>query len=188
MFPYRNIKEFGILLIFGFFLVVLIPAVTIFTMYGIGLISSLKLEDKTERIGPLMVTVVAYLWAFLNFRTNGAIPSTFSAFILGATISLGIGFFINNFHKISLHAIGMGGLFIAVSNVIVSNGRSFSHFKLFNNLNLTVHNLFLMALIIIAVGAVLSSRLYLKAHTIKDVFGGLLVGMLGQIIAIKIFI
>lgn len=187
MFPYRNNKEFGALIITIISLMIVMPGVAILMMRATGLVKSLNLTERTERIGPLMVTAVAYLWVFLNIRTHTAFPGIFSAFILGALISVCIGFFFNNFHKISLHSIGMGGFLVAIGNVIVSNGRSFSSFKLFNNYDLTVHNLFLLAFIILIAGAVISSRLYLKAHTIKDVFGGLLVGIIGQLIALRVF-
>lgn len=187
LFPYRNGREFGAIFLVVFFTAVLIPMVAILLLYGTGFIRSLKMEENTERIGPLMVAAVSYLWLFLNIRTHNAIPVPFSAFVLGALISICIAFFINNFHKISLHSIGMGGLFIALCHVIVINGRAYSICQLPFNLTLTVHNVFLIALLIVISGVVVTSRLYLNAHNIRDVAGGLLVGIAGQIIALKFF-
>ena len=156
-------------------------------MYGTGLITSIKMEEKTERIGPLIVTSISYLWLFLNIRTHNAFPSVFSAFVLGAVISLFIAFFINNFSKISLHAVGLGGLLMSVFHLSLSNGRAYSVIKLFGDMSLSIHNLLLLSLIIIVIGAVLSSRLLLKAHRLQDVTGGLIVGIIGQLISIKLF-
>jgi membrane-associated phospholipid phosphatase len=187
LFPYRQGKEFGAIVLVVLFTSVLIPGIAILLMYGIGLINSLRLKERTERIGPLMVTSIAYLWLFLNIRTHNAIPRLFSLFVLGALISLSITFFINNFQKISLHAVGMGGLLIAVFNVLISNGRAYTYINIMDSHILTVHNIVFMLSIVIILGAVLSSRLYLRAHNLQDVFGGVLVGVVGQVIAFILF-
>jgi len=157
-------------------------------MRFLGLIESLEMKEKTERIGPLIVTSIAYLWIFLNIRTHDGLPQVFTAFVLGAIIALFVAFFINNFTKISLHAVGLGGLLMATINVMTMSERAYANFSIGNLISFSIHNLFLLALIFMIVGAVLSSRLYLKAHQLQDVAGGLLVGVLGQLIAIKIFL
>lgn len=187
LFPYRNSKEFVVLLITLFVVTVFMPFISILMMRFLGLIDSLEMKEKTERIGPLIVTSIAYLWIFLNIRTHDGLPQVFSAFVLGAIIALFVAFFINNFTKISLHAVGLGGLLMAIINVMVTSERAYANFKIGELLSFSMHNLFLLALIIMIIGAVLSSRLYLKAHQLQDVTGGLLVGILGQLIAINIF-
>ena len=156
-------------------------------MYGTGLIQSIELRDKSERIGPLIVTAIAYLWLFLNIRTHSAIPGLFSSFVLGAIIAIFIAFFINNFSKISLHAVGLGGLFFTMLNLILTYGRPVTHIQVTPELSFAIHNILFISIVTIIIGAVLTSRLYLKAHNIQDVFGGFLVGVVSQIIALKIF-
>lgn len=156
-------------------------------MYGIGLIKSLSLEERTERIGPLIVAIVAYLWLFLNIRSHNAIPGLFSAFVLGALISLIIAFFINNFQKISLHAVGMGGFMIALFNILITNGRAYTSIDISDTYTLTIHSIVFMVSLLILLGAVLSSRLYLRAHNLQDVFGGVMVGVVGQLLALIFF-
>lgn len=186
LFPFRQGRPFIANLIFIFATAVFIPIVSILMMKETGLINSLRMKERTERIGPLIVTSIAYLWLFLNIRTHDNFPAAFSAFILGALISLFLAFFINNFSKISLHAVGMGGLLIAVSNVIFTSQRAYAVITIGENV-ISIHNLFLLALLVLIIGVVLSSRLFLKAHQLKDVAGGLLVGIVGQLIAIKFF-
>jgi membrane-associated phospholipid phosphatase len=169
------------------FTAIVIPGIAILLMYGIGLIKSLRLEERTERIGPLMVASVAYLWLFLNIRTHNAIPGLFSAFILGALISLGTAFFINNFQKISLHAVGMGGFLVAIFHILITDARAYTVVPIGDSYTLTVHSIVFMITILILTGAVLSSRLYLRAHQLQDVFGGVLVGIIGQLFALLFF-
>lgn len=187
LFPYRQGREFGAILLVVLFTAVIIPGIAILLMYGIGLINSLALRERSERIGPLMITTVAYLWLFLNIRTHNAIPGLFSAFILGALISLIIAFFINNFQKISLHAVGMGGFLIAIINILITNGRAYTSIQITDSYTLTIHAIVFIMSIIIVSGAVLSSRLYLKAHTLQDVMGGVMVGVVGQFLALMFF-
>lgn len=187
LFPYRNGREFGTIFLIVFFTSVIIPGVAILLLYGTGLIKSIQLKEKSERIGPLIITAIAYLWLFLNIRTHNAIPGLFSSFVLGAIIAIFIAFFINNFSKISLHAVGLGGMFLAIMNLLLSFGRPATVIETFSGSSFSIHNVLFISLMLILIGAVLSSRLYLKAHNIQDIFGGFLVGMLSQIIALGIF-
>ena len=92
-------------------------------------------------------------------------------------------FFINNFSKISLHATGMGGLLLAGTiYLLASHGESHLYIG-----NWVINNILTIAVLFIITGAVLTARLYLKSHNNIDVIGGLLVGILGQIIAIRFF-
>jgi len=187
LFPYRNGREFGTIFLIVFFTSVVIPGVAILILYGTGLIQSIELKERTDRIGPLIITSVAYLWLFLNIRTHSAIPGLFSSFVLGAIIAIFIAFFINNFSKISLHAVGLGGLFLALLNLILTYGRTITTIQLTQDLSFTIHNILIIGIVSMIIGAVLTSRLYLKAHNIQDVYGGFLVGMISQIIALRFF-
>lgn len=182
LFPYHGGRDFGTIVLIIFFTSVLIPGVAILLMYGTGFISSLQMKEKSERIGPLIVTAIAYLWLYLNIRTHNAIPISYALFVLGALISIFIAFFINNFSKISLHGVGMGGFLAGIIYLLFRHGESYVIFK-----GIMFNNILFLSLVIILSGAVLSSRLYLKAHTNQDVIGGLIVGMAGQIIALRFF-
>jgi membrane-associated phospholipid phosphatase len=91
--------------------------------------------------------------------------------LLGAAISIFIGFFINIFLKVSLHAIGVGSFF-AVTLIILK----------YSDYNLT---LLIIGSIIVA-GVVGSARVALGAHEPKEVFLGYLVGFTGQFIAFNV--
>ena len=182
LFPYSQGREFGTIFLIILFTAVVIPGISILLMRGVGFVDSLRMTSRTERIGPLIVTAVSYLWLYLNIRTHNAIPLPFSQFVLGSLIAIFFAFFINNFNKISLHAVGMGGLLFITAYIIESFGHGYSVIS-----NVVINNIFILAMVIILSGAVLSSRLYLKAHTNIDVIGGLIVGLFGQILAIRFF-
>lgn len=185
LFPHNGSKDMGLLLIVVMSLGVVIPGIAILLMLGIGLIQSVHMPKRTDRIGPLIVTSIAYLWLYLNIRTHNAIPIPFAVFVLGALISLFVAFFINNFSKISLHAVGMGGFLLFYLRNLVVDGTEYLHIGIGEH-HLSLHTILFLGFILSFIGLALSSRIYLKAHTNQDVFGGFLVGIIGQLIAMMI--
>lgn len=144
------------------------------------------MEDHKERIIPLAVTGGFYLWLFVNIRENTIIPGPVRMFVLGATISLFIAFLINIMSKISLHAVGMGGLVAIV--LLTRFLYSYENFVVTLPYlgTFQVHMNFLVLITVVLAGLVGTSRLYLKAHEVKDIYGGYLVGVIGQLIAFRI--
>jgi len=164
------------------------PLVVVALFKMIGFIESFEMQERTERIGPMIATSIFYLWLFLNVKDNPVFPKAYSIMVLGATIGLFVAFFINNFSKISLHGVGVGGL---VTDVFLIRFKFSYNYLIVENLsigNYQIHlNLLLYASLIIA-GLVCSSRLYLNAHKRNDLYGGFLVGVLSQIIAFRVLI
>lgn len=178
-------KSIGLVVISVVFIAVLLPLIAIFMFRFTGLIKSITMEDRMDRIGPLIITGMFYLWLFVNIKSNNIIPDVFVIFSLGATMGLFLCFFINNFSKISLHSCGIGGLIAIVAYIRAYASYDFFLLNIFEE-SYKVHvDLVLMATIAIF-GLVATSRLILKQHNLQDIYGGLLVGIITQIIAIRI--
>lgn len=182
LFPHSGTKDMGLLLIVVTSLGVVIPGIAILLMLGIGLIESIHMPKRTDRIGPLIVTSIAYLWLYLNIRTHSAIPIPYAVFVLGSLISLFLAFFINNFSKISLHAVGLGGFLLFYLKSLVTDGTEYLNISL-ASYHLSMHSILFLSFILCFTGIALSSRIYLKAHTNQDIVGGFLVGIIGQLAA-----
>ncbi len=161
-----------------------IPAFSVIVLRLVGMIDSLEMPDKTERIGPYIITGIFYLWMVRNFIDNSNIPAAYTCFVLGATIGLFIAFFINIFSKISAHAVGMGGLIgmVVITMLLFSYGSFSIHLGIFGAIHLNM-NVVLMISIILA-GLVGTSRLLLQAHDPQDLYGGFIVGFSSQFIAL----
>lgn len=174
------------LLLAIFFSSFVIPGIAVLLMRFLGLVQTIELRDKKERIGPYIVTGIFYLWLYVNFRNDPAMPPHFSAFVLGTVIGLFVAFFINNFSKISAHAVGMGGL--AGMLVILMGMGSFDpvfiRLGALGIVQTTVLTLLLIS--ILASGMVGASRLLLNAHEPIDLYGGFLVGLASQFFAFRI--
>ncbi len=174
------------LLILVFFSTFLIPAFAVFMMRMLGLVSSIDLRDRHDRIGPYILTGMFYLWLVINFLNNTDIPRIYTAFMLGASISLFVAFFLNAFTKVSAHAVGMGGLLALMLLAMATFELDYFtlQFDGFEPLYLHV-NVLLMILILLA-GLVGTARLYLEAHTPAELWPGYLIGLFGQLIAYNI--
>jgi hypothetical protein len=188
LFGVQDPKMMGLILISTFLLATFFPLISISMMRALGLIKSFKMEDRRDRIGPLIVTAIFYLWLFLNIKDNPGIPAAFSFFVLGAIIGLFIAFFINNFQKISLHGVAIGGFLvgIAIIGIVFSYGSFVIDIPSLGSFTIDITLIYILALLI--AGLVLSSRLQLKAHSKDEVYGGFFVGAISQILAFIIFI
>ena len=188
LFGFSGDKAEGLVVISIVSISVLFPMISILMMKALGLISALEMKDKNERIGPLIVTGLFYMWLYVNIRNNDSIPAALSFFVLGCTISVFLALIINSFTKISLHTIAAGGLATGMMYILF-------HFT-YGHLDVAIPVLqtqfrmsdrLVLIIIMFTAGAVGASRLYLKAHKENEIYGGYVVGILSQLIAIRIF-
>jgi hypothetical protein len=164
-----------VLIVSVFASTILIPGAGVALMKPLGLVKSLELADKQERIGPYIITGVFYLWLFKNLITLGQTPVLFSKFVLGATIGLFLSFFINIFTKISAHTVGMGGL-LAMILLLLSNWQNpMAGIPAFGG-TVLVSMYYILILSILLAGAVGSARLALRAHEPGQVYLGYVTG------------
>jgi membrane-associated phospholipid phosphatase len=188
LFMTNNPKTDILILISVVSLSVIFPLICIAMMKMLGLIPSINMYNNKERVGPLIATALFYLWLFVNIKDNDLIPSIFTYYLLGAVISLFIAFFINNFSKISLHAIAVGGFVMGM--LFLRFQFEYSEFIF----TLSPTQSFMVSLDIIIMGTILlagiigTSRMYLKAHSPIQLYGGYFVGAISHVIAYIAFI
>ncbi len=125
-------------------------------------ISDISLQKHKERVYPLAITSVFYFLTYLLFRRIPVFPFM-QAFMLGSFIAVFLSAGISYKWKISAHMIGLGGI---TGLVLVAS------IKL--NLNLYYSLLGLL----IAAGITGSSRIYLNAHSLNQVYAGYFLGIL----------
>jgi len=183
LFGYRDLSGGSNLILILFFTTFFIPAVAVVLMKLMGMVDDLQLSNRQQRIGPYIITGIFYLWMFRTLVSNPNIPDSFKVFLLGAVIALFLAFIINIFSKISMHTTGMGGLIgmILICLFYFQYPHFWIQFPGMEMMQMDARYL-LMGVLIIA-GLVGSARLILKAHETSDVFGGYVVGLLGQFVA-----
>lgn len=162
----------------------ILPLVSIVVMQKVGLISSLHMEQRMERIGPYIAMLIFLLWYYLNISQYGVAP-IFRLYILGTLVSLSFLFMANLFLKVSAHATGIAGVWLNL--VIAWKKFDFSvlPFRLgsdFFQLGLD----FIVIITFLILIIILLSRFYLRKHTIIELLGGLILGFFGQVLAIRL--
>ena len=152
----------------------------------LGMIDSLRLKSREEHYIPYIIAGVFYLWVVVNFLNNSNVPIVFTTFLLGATIALFLAFFINLFSMISAHAVGMGSLLAMVIITILFFSYETFEIKAFLVGDLQINTSLLLIGVILITGLVGTARLAITQHRPADIYGGYLIGILSQLIAMRI--
>ncbi len=139
-----------------------LPALFIPVFYYLGIISKLEIDNKKERLLPLMTVAIMYALSWY-FMSRVFMPPILLNIILSSLISVLITSIITIFWKISLHCAGLGGLLGFV-------------FYLASQKDLSV--LFLGFIVILISGIVASARLYLNRHSQAQVYVGYAIGFI----------
>lgn len=185
LFGASKVADQQLLIILVFISSFVIPMISILLMRGLGMIGSIHVPDRENRIGPYIVTGVLYLWLFINLKNHPDIPVAYNICVLGTLISLFTCFFINNFEKISIHAAAMGAMisYAIIVRLRFSYGDFFIDIPGLDPFKAHLNNV--IPLLVVVAGLVISARLYLKAHSMREVTMGFIVGFLSQLIALK---
>ncbi len=181
LFGYSRWNQSPSLILLVFISTVVIPGIAISMMRPLGFIQSLQMQDKKERIIPLIVILIFYLWLFINFYNNKNIPLPLTTVMLGVIIGLFFTFFITIFSKISIHTVGVGGLVGML--ILLRLFYSYDFFIWPNAAGTMVPTDLLIVIGIVIAGMVGTSRLLLDAHRPGEVWGGYIIGIASMFIA-----
>lgn len=149
------------------------PILLLALMKSFKMISSYHIDSIEERKFPIILFIcIAYIIA--NFLSKAGTVDILSLFFYGYVAGLIVAYILLYFKfKLSLHTSAIGGL--------VGFLFCFSYFYKQNIL------LLIIAIIILA-GVIGSARLKMGAHNIKEVYWGIILGILTQFLAYYIYI
>jgi membrane-associated phospholipid phosphatase len=182
-FGWRHVAEADTLLIIIGMTSITLPALAVIMMKALGWVDTYQLDSKHERIGPYIVAGIMYLSLYLHITRADTFPLSLRVAVLGTLIALWVCFFINNFSKVSSHAAGVGGLVALISLTKLFFGYDHAQIGLVSGVNLVLPiNALLYGSIVIA-GVVCTARLILKAHHVKEVYTGFVIGVLSIVVA-----
>ena len=144
------------------------PLFCIVLLKGVGFIDSLFLHTKKDRIIPYIACGIFFFWTFMVFNQQTVYPRILPSFMLGVFLASSAALIANIYLKISMHAIGLGGwvgLFMVIANT--------------NTMLMT----WPIASVLLITGLVCTARLIVSDHTPKEIYTGLLLGLLAQFVA-----
>lgn len=177
-------RQHGAFLIISFLTLAIFPLLTVVLLRALDFIKSFQMHEKQERILPLLISCLFYIWYFVNLKDNTVYPDSLRAIALGAAITVTSCFFINNFSKISLHSAAAGAFVFGVILLFIYTNTGY--IALDNIINYRLSSIFVIFLSILLAGLVGTARLSLNAHKLDDLYGGYLVGIISQLAAFKI--
>jgi hypothetical protein len=147
------------------------PVIVVLLLKGLGFIQSIYLNTQKERIVPYMACIIFFFWTWYVFYNRSGVAQPVKDMLQGIFYASIIGMVANIYFKISMHAIGMGGL-IGMMLMVLFDGLMLSGLPLMSAILLT--------------GLVITSRLIASDHQKGDVAAGFLVGLGSQVLAATI--
>ena len=166
IYPIKAQMLWGIII---FVFTFLCPIIWLLMMKRLEIISDFKMENANDRIIPYIAVASFYMWMFKLFKpTTEFTPYSnqiISLMMLGASFSIFIGFFINIFKKISIHAIAAGGFVGLVLCLMRMSDYDLKFFLVFS---------------ILLAGLIGTARIISSDTKENEVWAGYLAGFIGQ--------
>lgn len=151
-----------------FWLTAFFPAFAVFLLWKLKLSDSFFLKTQKDRIIPYVIVMFFYWWMYYLSRNFSDQPVVLKYFYFGIFIASALALVVNNFIKVSLHAIGISGLFTAV---------------LLTGIHYPIHNIIWNIIFIFIGGIVISARMIVSDHTKNELTMGLGIGIITQLLA-----
>ncbi len=153
---------------------VFFPAFAVLLMKGLGFIQSIFLRTQPDRIGPYLATMIFYFWAArVFFKFEPQLAPVLPSFMTGVLITTVVGLLSNIYFKISMHAMGVGGLVGLFLLVMQSNSMLMT---------------WPLCIALLMAGLVCTSRLVVSDHQPREIYLGLLAGLLCQFTAAMVIL
>jgi hypothetical protein len=146
---------------------IFLPIVTVLLLKGLGFIQSIQLPTQKDRIIPYVACITFFFWTYYVSKQLGD-PTELQAFLLSAFVASCASLIINNYMKVSMHAMGVGGMV------------TFFVLLLFAN---KLDDVFSLLAAVLIAGITCSSRLIASDHKTAEVYTGLVTGIIIQLVA-----
>jgi hypothetical protein len=145
-----------------------LPLVSVLLLRALKFISSIQLKRRKDRIIPYVICMIYYWWSWYAFHnqpefTNFSTQLSFAIFL--ACVG---GFMANIYLKVSMHAIAAGVMLAFVAAL-----------GFWGNDNSSIY----ISIALFLTGIICTARFIESDHTVKEIYGGLLIGVFSMIAA-----
>lgn len=163
-----------LLLMFAFFSI-LIPSFTILFLRYSGVITTVMMDSRKERMIPsffVNVSAVALFYLVQLKDPDNRLPTAVYALTIGSFITVFICTIITQWWKVSLHAAGMG----------ILSGFLFAYYA-----GLDYYVFWILPATLIMSGIVMSARIYLGKHSLAQCLVGYSIGVAALTLTVLLF-
>lgn len=150
---------------------IIIPAICIALLYKFGIISSLSIDKRKDRVTPIAIVAMSYVLSAYILK-DYLVIDILRGMLYAAFISLMCCFTINLRWKISLHMTAIGGvtgMILAIN--MIGYGQVFP----------------ILIVMLMLSGLLASARLYLGKHNINQIAAGFFLGLFIMLISLSLF-
>ncbi len=158
-----KMRLFGVFWLTAFF-----PAFSVFLLWRLKFSNSIFLRTQKERIVPYVISMFFYWWMYYLSRNFQDQPIVLKFFFMGIFLATVVGLILNNYFKISLHSMGVGG---ATSAIIL--------FAIYYHASMGG----IVSVVVLIAGLVCTCRFLVSDHTNTEIYTGLAVGVFCQLFA-----
>ncbi len=168
LFPALDASDKVILLVRFIVMYTVFPLATILLCRALGFVQTVFLKTQKDRIIPYVACGMYYFWMWYVLRNQPQFGKELVVLALAIFLASSGGLLANSYFKISMHAISVG---VMVTYMLLLGFLLGTSFGLFISIALFI------------AGAVCTARLITNDHHPFDVYAGLFIGMLAQLIA-----
>jgi hypothetical protein len=144
------------------------PAVTVFFLWRLDFAKSIYLKTQKERIIPYVASIIYFFWAFYISKNLKGTPEIMTVFFLGIFLATSAALLTNNYFKISMHSLAVGGAATYMIILGMVTGEAIG---------------LLIAIAVLVTGIVCTSRFLVSDHKPFEIYVGLTVGAIAQLLA-----
>jgi hypothetical protein len=167
LFPGFAQGDKAMLLVRFFVMYTVFPLATILLAKGLGFVQSIYLRTQKDRIIPYVACGLYYFWMWYVLRNQPEFPRELVMLSLAIFIASSAGLIANSYVKVSMHAISVG---VMIAFMFIYSFLTDAHLGVFISVALFV------------TGIVCTSRMINSDHNPLEVYLGLFLGIIAQVV------
>lgn len=148
---------------------VFFPLLVVALLRALGFNKSVLLKTQKERIVPYLASITFFFWTYYVFKNQPETPRVIVYMCRGMFFASSVALVLNNYYKISMHGIGVGGM-VGLMALTLVDGTLYSGIP------------FMVAILV--AGLVVTARKIVSDHQWFDIITGFLLGFLCQFVAL----
>ncbi|WP_066405746.1 hypothetical protein [Flavisolibacter tropicus] len=167
LFPGFSQGDKVMLMVRFFVMYTVFPLATILLAKGLGFVQSIYLRTQKDRIIPYVACGLYYFWMWYVLRNQPEFPKELVMLSLAIFIASSGGLIANSYVKVSMHAISVG---VMIAFMFIFSFLTDAHLGVYLSVALFV------------AGIVCTSRLINADHNPLEVYLGLFIGIIAQVV------
>lgn len=168
VFPGINGADKGLLLIRFLVMYTVFPLLTVVIARALGFVKTIYMRDAKDRIIPYIACGVYYFWMWWVLKNQPEFPRELVMLSLAIFLASSAGLIFNSFLKVSMHGMSIGVMIAFILLIAFTTDENMG---------------FYISMALLVAGVVCTARLINSDHRPVEVYLGLGIGVVSQIIA-----